>query len=49
MQSDWKDFLEEFREERKQSEWSLKDEVEKRLNEFKQSVDSTNDKVSAVW
>ena len=46
---DWKDFFEVFREERKETEWSLKNEVERRLNEFKQSVDSTNDKASAVF
>ena len=43
-----KEFFEEFREERKEADWSHRSEVEKRLTEFKQSVDATNDKVNTT-
>ena len=43
-----KEFFEEFREETKEADWSHRPEVEKRLTEFKQSVDATNDKVSTT-
>ena len=38
-------FVEDVREEKKKDDWDFKLEVDKKLETFKQSVDSTNERV----